>query len=642
MGAGGATVSVGLVQILADYMAQLSRVRTSLFLLMAQAFFFVLYTLGLLATLMLDRSHSELVTLSGRGASTWQITRIFALESLLLALPAALLLGPGLAYGGMRLWAEVSGQAAAATLPRESWLLSGVATGLGWLALVVPVSLAARGNPLEWRQTRARPARRSKAQRLYLDLFLLIFGGLLYWQLNQSGSFVVQRMGDIQIADPLLLLAPSLLLIATALIFLRLFPFLLQSVAWVFQRLRGLMLPLGLRRLARDPLKPSRVVLLISLTAGLILFSSVFGGSLSFSQEEMALYLAGADLRVSLAPSDQPGDQPTPGASQLLDQLATLPGVRTVSPTFRGTVQTEEGRLIQLLAVDPVTFAQVARLPVNVTNLKIATLMQVIGAGAGDEGLPAVFAFSALPSKTEVGDQSFVNLAGRRLPLSVRGTISNFPTLSGSYVILSLTDLEAQVDLDTPGIRRFGSREAWLAVDPVQHGKLVQHPALEGRVLDDAWARLNVIQSDALAQGTNGAFRLNTLTLALLSVAAFWLVQFFAAQQRVVEFSVLRAMGLAVRQLLALLLTEGVLVLALGLMAGTVIGYGLARVMIPYLSQALTGSLGGVTIKHIVVDWPAIVQLYGLLIVFYGLALALLLVVLMRVGIHQTLRMGEE
>jgi predicted lysophospholipase L1 biosynthesis ABC-type transport system permease subunit len=202
--------------------------------------------------------------------------------------------------------------------------------------------------------------------------------------------------------------------------------------------------------------------------------------------------------------------------------------------------------------------------------------------------------------------------------------------------------LEAQVDLDTPGMRRFGSREAWLEVDPAQHDKLIQHPALEGRVLDDARARLNVIQSDALAQGTSGAFRLNTLTLALLSVAAFWLVQFFAAQQRVLEFSVLRAMGLAVRQLLALLVTEGVLVLALGLMAGTVIGYGLSRVMIPYLSQALSGSLGGVTIKHIVVDWPTIAQLYGLLIVFYGLALALLLVVLMRVGIHQTLRMGEE
>lgn len=642
MGTSDATVSTGLVQILADYRAQLSRVRTSLFLLVAQAFFFVLYTLSLLSSLMLDRSQSELATLSGRGANAWQVTRIFALENLVLALPAALLLGPGLALGGLCLWAEVGGQGAATALPRESWLLSGVAGGLGWLALVVPVSLAARGNPVEWRQTRARPARRSAAQRLYLDLFLLILGGLLYWQLNQSGSFMVQHLGDIQLADPLLLLGPSLLLIATALIFVRLFPALLQMIAWVFQRLRGLMLPLGLRRLARDPLKPSRVVLLVSLTAGLILFSNVFGRSLSFSQEEMAHYLAGADLRISLAPDDQPGDQFGLQGSQLREQLSTLPGVRTVSPAFRGTAQTEEGRLIQLLAVDPVTFAQVARLPVNVTNLEVATLMQVIGSGTGGGALPAVFAFAALPSKKGVGDQSFLNLAGRRLPLSVRGTISNFPTLSGSFVVVSLPDLEAQVDLHTAGMLRFGSHEAWLAVDLGQYKKLVQHPALEGRILDDARARLSVIQADALAQGTGGALRLNTLTLALLSVAAFWLVQFFAAQQRVLEFSVLRAMGLAVRQLLTLLVTEGVLVLALGLAAGTVIGYGLSRVMIPYLSRALAGSLGGVTIRHIVVDWPAIAQLYGLLIVFYGLALALLLVVLMRSGIHQALRMGEE
>jgi hypothetical protein len=637
-----ATVSTGLVQILADYMAQLSRVRTSLFLLVAQAFFFVLYALGVLSSLMLDQSQSELATLSGRGANTWQITLIFAVENLALAAPAALLLGPGLALGGLRVWAEVSGQGVPAALPRESWLLSGVAGGLGWLALVVPVALAARGNLVAWRQSRARPARRSAAQKLYLDVFLLILGGLLYWQLNQSGSFVVQRLGDIQLADPLLLLGPTFLLVATALIFLRLFPALLQMVAWVFQRMRGLMLPLGLRRLARDPLKPSRLVLLVSLTAGLVLFSTVYGSSLSFSQEEMAHYLAGADLRISMAPSDQPGDQVAPQGSQFLDQLATLPGVRTVSPAFRGSAQTEEGRLIQLLAVDPVTFAQVARLPVNVTNLKVATLMRVIGSGAGEDGLPAVFASAALPSKKGVGDESFLNLAGRRLPLSVRGTISNFPTLTGSFVIVSLPDLEAQVDLDTAGMRRFGSREAWLAVDPGQHERLIAHTALEGRILDDARGRLSVIQADALAQGTGGALRLNTLTLALLSVAAFWLVQFFTAQQRVLEFSVLRAMGLAVRQLLTLLVTEGALVLALGLAAGTAIGYGLSRVMIPYLSRALAGSLGGVTIKHIVVDWPTIAQLYGLLIVFYGLALALLLVVLMRTGIQGALRMGEE
>ncbi len=284
-----AEISTGLLQILGDYVERLSQVRATLFLLTTQALIFVLYTLTMLTSFMLERSQAELATLAGRGASAWQITRVFGLEYLALAAPAALLLGPGLAQGALRLWAGAS-------LPSESWLLSGIAASLSWLALVLPIFPAARGNILAWQQARARPARTSAAQEHYLDLFLLLFGGLLYWQLRESGSFVTQLRGGEQLTDPLLLLGPSLLLVAVAMVFLRLFPWLLRLCAWALQRLRGLMLPLGLQRLARDPLKPSRVVLLISLTTGLILFTHTFGNSLSHSQEQTARYLAGADF----------------------------------------------------------------------------------------------------------------------------------------------------------------------------------------------------------------------------------------------------------------------------------------------------------------------------------------------------------
>mgnify|MGYP001123977187 CR=1 FL=1 len=432
----GAKISTGLVRILADYLARLSRVRMALFLLTVQTLIFVLYTLTMFTSFMVDRSQVELATLSGRGASAWQITRVFALENLILALPAALLLGPGLAQGAIHLWAESTGESVPSTLPREAWLLSGVAAGLGWLALVLPVFLAARRNVPGWQPMRARPPQQSVVQKRYLDLYLLAFGGLLYWQLNQAGSFVMRRLGNTQLADPLLLIGPSLLLIAIAMIFLRILPFLLRLVAWFSQHLRGLVLPLGLFRLVRDPLQPSRVVLLVSLTAGLMLFNRTFGDSLAYSQE--------------------------------------------------------------------------------------------------------------------------------------------------------------------------------------------------------------ALRSDALAQGLSSVFQLNTLTLVLFSVTAFFLIHFFAAQGRVREFSVLRAMGLSVRQWLTLLVIEGIPVLLLGLLAGTIVGFGLSHMMIPYLSQALAESLAGVTIEQILVDWSAVARLYVLLIAVYGSALVLLLLVLMRTRVHWALWMGDE
>jgi putative ABC transport system permease protein len=630
MGTHRAQISTGLIQILESYVSQLSRVRISLFLLTAQAFVFVLYALSMFSSFLLDRSQAELATLAGRGATAAQITLIFALEGLILALPAMLLLGPGLALAALRVWASLTGAPPPAILPIESWLLAGVAGAFGWLALVLPVYPAARRNLLEWERTRARPERLSGLQKRYLDVFLLVFGGLLYWQLGQSGSFISSRLGDTFLADPLLLLGPSLLLVAIALAFLRAFPYLLRLVAWGLRRTRGLLLPLGLSRLARDPLKSSRVVLLISLTAALTLFASSLAASLDHGQEEMAHYLAGADLRVAVDSPEQ------------FQQLAQSPEVQAASYVFQGSAQLLDGRGVPLFALDPESFDRVATYPSGLTRLKISTLTHILQ-GAPDPGtIRAIFSYAALPPQTEPGDTLPIKLGGQQVDVTVQGIVSNFPTLSGRFLIVSLPQLEQGVDLSSFGVHAFGKSEAWLSIDPLQRAQLLQRPELQGRIIGDAGQQLTTLQSDALAQGTNGAFQLSAAVLALLSVTAFLLVHYFAAQQRTVEFGVLRAMGLSARQLLTLLATEGILVLVLGLASGSAIGYALAHTMVPYLSRALSAALAGVTIGRVLVDWGTLTRLYATLLGFYALAILLLLTILMRVGIHRAMRIGDE
>jgi hypothetical protein len=425
-----AVTSTGLVRILADYLARLSRLRMVFLLLTLQTLFLVLYTLTMFASFVVDRSQAELATLSGRGASAWQIIRGFALENLILA-SMAMVLCPALALGALRLWSAGTGEVAPIALPGEAWLLSGVVAVLGWLALVLPVFLAARRNRLGSHRLYARPPQQSAAQKRYLDLYLLAFGGLLYWQLNQSGSVVMRYLGNTPLADPVLLIGPSLLLIAVAMVFLRVLPFLLQIVAWLFQNLRGITLSQGLFRLSRDSQQPSQVILLVSLTTGLVLFTQTLENSLAGSPEAMARYLA-------------------------------------------------------------------------------------------------------------------------------------------------------------------------------------------------------------------SALQLNALALVLFSVTMFFLTHLFTAQRRAGEFDILRAMGLSLRHWLNWLMIEGALVLFLGLAMGTIVGLGLSRIMIPYLAQALTGWQLGITIEQTTVSWLAVAQSYVLLIAVYGLALALVWVVLVCTRERWAVRMEDR
>jgi hypothetical protein len=287
-----AVTSTGLVPILADYLARLSRLRMAFWLLIAQTLIVVLCGLAIFAPTVAERSHNELATLSARGASSGQITRVLALEKLVLAATAAIL-GLVFALGAIPLWAASTGDALPLTLSSQTWVLSGVVAAIGWLTLVGPVLLAAR-HQIGGHRWYARPPQTSAIQKRYIDLYLFAFGALLYWQLNQADSFVMSRLGNTVLADPLLLIGPTLLLVAGALVLLRVLPFLLKKIAWVLHHWRGLTLWQALERLSRDTSQPGREVLLVSLTTGLVLFSGTLAVLLGGSPEAMGRHMAGA------------------------------------------------------------------------------------------------------------------------------------------------------------------------------------------------------------------------------------------------------------------------------------------------------------------------------------------------------------
>jgi putative ABC transport system permease protein len=654
--AAGATLESNLPNLLGQYRQDLSRVRSILYLLSAQALAFVLYTLTVFASLANQQSEGEIVTLTSRGASPSTITLTFALDRLLLAVLAGAGGGPLLAMGGLRLWAHLTGEPVSSGLPIESYLLAAVGAGLGWLALVLPVIPAARRSLLDWQRQRARPETQTSWQKHYVDIFVLVLGGLAYWQLSTRGSFLFSRAQNTAFADPLLLLGPTLLLIGLGLVFLRIFPYILRGFVWGARATRGLVAKLGLARLARSPINASQIILLISMAVGLSLFAVIFSDSLVTAQAEIAQYRAGADLRII-----QRGES--------LEQITQTPGVIKAVPVFRANFQRLDGNNISLLAVPADSFAQVTGYPKGMSNLTIERIMRVIRWSPQDseeaqtpspsptpgeflpnpyvrqpqgqqKTYPAVFSLGGLPAGSQIGDVIAVLYRGQQLNLEVRGMIVDFPTADSRYVVIDRTALEDGYDLSK--IQDVFSHEVWLKIDPEAANDLVDQFTGEKRLLADAQQELRDLSTNANAWGILRAFTLNAMVLIVLSVAGFLLVSYFNARQRTYEFGVLRAEGLSSTQLAALLVGEGLIILFLGFAAGTGIGYGLAQTMRIYLTQILSQVLPGIYVHQLVFDPSAILRVYATLAVFYTVALLLLLVSLLRSGIQRILRIGEE
>ena len=647
-----------LIDILNRYEAELNDARVSLLLLTAQSVLAVLYAIGMVSSFLLEQARNELSTMAGRGFSAGQITRLYGSETALISLLLAFPLGPLLAFALLRLWATANNFPLSSGISAVSWLLSLSAALFGLLAVVVPVYISSRRQLADWAGQRVRPSQRPSIQRIVLDIVLLGLGGLAYWQLSSVGDITQESSTNelLGAADPVLLLGPTLLVLAIALIILRLFPFLLQGVAYLGQTVRTLILPMGLSRLSRDPAGPSRILLLICLTAGLTLFATIFRDSIEVRQAEMARYRSGADLRV-IVPLDKTS------AEADIENLLSLNDALIGSMVYRNQINigSSEGRRVTMIAVDPENFAAVSAFPQGISQFTIEQILGVMAPAdfESDEAIliPAVFSSGALPAGYGINDVIPLALGEQVWGYEIRGVIGEFPTVEDPFIVVNINELEKRISVTETSVLLkglTGVRELWLAVPAaINQPELVtvirQSPppvigasSQASRVIGDANNLLALYRANLIARESIAAFNLNAVILAILSSIGFLLIQVFAARRRLVEFGVLRALGLSNRGLLRLLTVEAIVLLVLGLVLGSGIGFGLAAIMRPFISTILSDSLGGDIVDRLIIDPVSLIGVIAALVTFYALAMGLLLYSLGRTDLQRVLRLGDE
>jgi hypothetical protein len=618
-----ADMNTGLPNLILEYSQNLSISRMVLYLLSSQASLFIVFTLILMASFLVTNSHNELVTMSNRGASRYQIIVTFAIQLLVLALFAGLILGPLMKFLGMSLWEWISGERTPNKLPPETWRMSLLAVSIGWFAILLAIIPATRRKEVESQSRNEHPNKATGWQKSYLDIFLLIAGVLLFWQLSDSGTFVMKRVQGTSLADPLLLLGPPILLIALAMVFLRLFPFLMQGLSSIVKTRPGLVFPIGVTRIARNPQRLSWIILLVSLAVALTLFTKIYTEALNSTQMEIAKYETGSDIRIDL-------DKISP------DDLFAISDDISISPVMRGIAQTTSGSGITVLAVDPDSFAKVAKYPEGMSNLTIDLIMQALKVQPlqtsnshqestknpytdqrdSSEVIPAIFSYSSIPRDGNIGDRQDFYLAGQPV---------TFEMIAGPSI--------------TGQLRR---KEAWISTENVNHDEIVSSPYLANAILADAQRSLDLFRNNILTLGTVRAFALNAIILAILSLVGLILANYFSLRQRAYEFGILHSFGLSRNQANRLLIGEGILALGLGILSGLILGYGLTKLMRPYLSLVVSRTLPGLTVHQVTVNLESVALVAALMIVFYSTATAIILIALWRSEPHQILRVGDE
>jgi hypothetical protein len=207
------------------------------------------------------------------------------------------------------------------------------------------------------RSADARPVNAPWFQRYYLDALLVALSGIVWWEVGARNSVVVsEREGDFS-PDMSLLAAPVLIVMASSLVALRLFPIVARAFAALGNRSGSTALGLGLSSVARRPFFHGwpMLALALSIATGVVAGSVV--STLERSTNEQVFYATGADIHVTTTGSTgQVGREQLERVRSLDPIDVATPALRTVSSI--GTTST--GSQFTLLSVDPIDFQQVA------------------------------------------------------------------------------------------------------------------------------------------------------------------------------------------------------------------------------------------------------------------------------------------
>lgn len=585
-------------------------------ILMIEAVALILFFIGMMAELLVERQSDAIAVLRSRGASRGQVFGSFFTQSLGLGL-LALLLGPILALVAVYLLIQrmlgPMGQSALSVALSDTQgtllLLAGyaiIAVVIAILAMGIATYRAVGFDVLALRRESARSSRRSLWQRFNVDLVAVVvalagYGISLYLNTVQG----LDAQTRVLVQSPLTLIAPTFLLLAGVLILLRIFPLLLRLGATLATRGRGASAVLALGQMSRAPRQSVRMALLLALATAFAIFSLLFTASQAQHVRDVAAYQVGADFSGTIANATTAQD-----IARDTNALKGIHGVTSVTPGYTAQVSTvgQNGTPIAIRAVNADTFAQSAVW--NDASVPLTTLMQQLVASRiradASNFVPAIvdtltwnrlglsvgtrFTLQAASSTdTSDGTVTFVTMAKvAHIPTindSTEPQDSSGSPLSGGIIV----DYQSYATVFQQTIKQpLPVNYVWLrtsddagAVANVRSALTKNTPQVNP--LLDRRALIDDLNSDPLTLDLLGELALGASTALLLALLGNLLASWLSARNRLTNFAILRALGTSPAQVASVLTWEQGIIYITALVLGVLFGTLLSFITIPAL-----------------------------------------------------------
>jgi putative ABC transport system permease protein len=635
----------------------------------------ILAFIGLVAGLFVNQQRGEMAILRSRGASAVQVSLISLLQGVILGV-VALAGGVGLgtwithSIGKARSFLDFSAEGGMRVSMTPQILgigLLGIAIIL-LIQILLPTLSAAANTIVTYKQERARSLNAPWWQKYFVDLLLLLPAAYGLWQLGRQSQLALSGADQTPdpLQNPLLLLVPALGIFSVALFTLRLVPRLMAFISWTLRPTRSVGLLMAARYLERTPAFYSAPLVLLVLTLGLSAFTASLARTLDSQLDKQKHYQTGADLNVfelGTTFNDSASTAPVFTFGEVTEHLA-LPGVDSATRVGRfkaSYIGAGGGKDGTFLGIDRLSFPSAAYWQRDFANQSLGELMNVLAVDPDAILVPNSFLEE---QNLNIGDKINIaiktGVAGQSIPYEARivGAFDLFPTWypsTGPVFVGNLDEffllagseyphevwVKTQPEADPEGIV-YGIRGFSILLDQQADQDRLVKDGLNTFVKNWSSAERNIRaeQERPERQGLFGLLSVGFLASAILTVLGFLLYALFSFRRRFIEMGMLRAIGLSIQQMTALLAAELAFLVLLGIGVGTALGVFASRLFVPFL-QIGASAASQYPPFQIEIAWLSIIQIYILFFLLFIAALGALSALLVRMKIFQAIKLGE-
>ncbi len=623
---------------------------------------FLLYFLTLISTITIRWQQRETAVMVSRGMRSGQLLLVGAIES-------AFLIGIGGPLGilaGIRL-AQLMGftKSFMSFVWRDALPVSPTAFSVPLVLAAIGASLAARLWPIyrasgtsvvEHERERARAPSKPFWQRFYLDFLLLIPVWYAYDQLSKKGTLVPDALAQEGASrtgqDPLLFLVPALFTLAASLLLVRLFPLLMRVGDWLSSLGRRPTLYLAFRQLARQSSQYTNALLLVVTSLSLGAFMASMAASLDKWLIDQVYYAVGADVLIkqTVNPDEADGGaMPSEGAWVLpVSSYLEIPGVRDAARVgmYPATVSLPNRRSMrgEFLGVDRLDLPRVLFFRDDFGQASLGELMNLL-AQREDAVILSDYAFER--GNFEIGDKVHIRVSVADIPLetdfTIAGTYEYFPTVyeerDGDTAIIG------NLDFLFEQIGAVLLHNIWLKIDPNSDQQQMISQVESMGVFISRWvdSRDEIADRQGMVErvGIFGTLTIGFLGAAVLSGIGLLVYNYASLQERLFRFTILRAVGLSLAQVVSQVGIEYLVLMVYGVAGGAAIGALASNLFIPFFQATDQNVINPPKLLPLIA-WNEIGTISAAFTIVLIAAQIAVIVAALRGGVFQALRMGDR